>query len=66
MAALLIGNVDSSASDEEIRDLLVRYGDAPAMVLRTLQPRLQDMYWKNRKLNVSVLELRQDGGAPQP
>ena len=29
MAALLIGNVDSSASDDEIRDLLARHGFPP-------------------------------------
>jgi hypothetical protein len=87
MAGLLIGNVDSSASDEELRDLLARhgfppwdaiehmpgdgsrpavlltYGGAPAEALRILQPRLNELFWKNRKLNVSVLELRQDPGA---
>lgn len=88
MAALLIGNVDSSASDEDLRDLLARHGfppweaiehmpgdgsrpavlvrycDAPAEALRLLQPRLNDLFWKNRKINVSVLDLRQEPGAP--
>lgn len=85
MASLLIGNVDSSASDEEIRELvmrygfppfdsiehmpgdgsrpavLLRYGDAPAEALRSLQPRLHELFWKNRKINVSVLDQRYDG-----
>jgi hypothetical protein len=89
MASLLIGNVDSSASDEEIRDLLARYGfppydsiehmpgdgsrpavllryrDAPAEALRSLQPRLQDLFWKNRKIQVSVMDQRYDPGAEQ-
>jgi hypothetical protein len=88
MASLLIGNVDSSASDDEIRDLLarygfppfdaiehmpgdgsrpavlLRYGGAPAEALRSLQPRLQDLFWKNRKIQVSVLDQRHDPGAP--
>jgi hypothetical protein len=87
MANLLIGNVDSSASDDDIRDLLarygfppcdsiehmpgdgsrpavlLRYGDAPAEALRSLQPRLQDLYWKSRKINVSVFEQRHEPGA---
>jgi hypothetical protein len=84
MASLMIGNVDSSASDEEIRELLarygfpacdsiehipgdgsrpavlLRYGGAPAEALRTLQPRLQDLFWKNRKIQVSVIDQRYD------
>ena len=89
MASLLIGNVDSSASDADIRDLLarygfppcdsiehmagdgsrpavlLRYGGAPTEALRTLQPRLQDLFWKNRKIQVSVLDQRYDEGAAQ-
>jgi hypothetical protein len=87
MASLMIGNVDGSASDDEIRDLLarygfppcdsiehipgdgsrpavlLRYGGAPAEALRTLQPRLQDLFWKNRKIQVSVIDQRYDEGA---
>jgi hypothetical protein len=85
----MIGNVDDSASDEDIRDLLARYGfppcdsiehmqgdgsrpavllryaGAPAEALRSLQPRLQDLFWKNRKINVSVIDQRYDEGAGQ-
>ena len=87
MASLLIGNVDDSASDEDLRELLERHGlppwdsiehmpgdgsrpsvllrytGAPAEALRTLQPRLQDLFWKNRKINVSVVDQRYDTGA---
>jgi hypothetical protein len=87
MASLLIGNVDDSASDDEIRELLarygfppcdsiehmegsgsrpavlLRYGEAPAEALRSLQSRIQDLYWKNRKINVSVIDQRHDPGA---
>jgi hypothetical protein len=87
MANLLIGNLDSSASDDDIRDLLARYGfppcdsiehmpgdgsrpavllryaDAPAEALRSLQPRLQDLFWKNRKITVSVFDQRYEPGA---
>jgi hypothetical protein len=89
MASLLIGNVDSSASDDEIRDLLarygfppfdsiehmpgdgsrpavlLRYGGAPAEALRSLQPRVQDLFWKNRKIQVSVIDQRYDEGTGQ-
>jgi hypothetical protein len=89
MASLLIGNVDSSASDADIRDLLarygfppcdsiehmpgdgsrpsvlLRYGGAPAEPLRSLVPRLQDLFWRNRKINVSVIDQRHDPGAAQ-
>lgn len=87
MASLLIGNVDSSASDDDIRELLARYGfppcgsiehmpgdgsrpavllhyeGAPAAALRSLQPRLQDLYWRERKIHVSVFDQRHDPGA---
>lgn len=86
MPALWMGNVDASATDEEIKDFLVRYGfppydaiehvpgdgsrpavmvtfnDAPAQALRTLGTRIQDMYWKSRKINVRVMD-RADGTA---
>ena len=89
MASLLIGNVDSSASDADIFDLLarygfppcdsiehmpgdgsrpsvlLRYGGAPAEALRSLQPRLNDLFWRNRKINVSVIDQRHDPGGPQ-
>lgn len=79
MADLLLGNVDSSASDEDIKTFLVKYGfpeydaiqhipgdgsrpavllsfhNAPATVLRQLQPRLQNLYWKNRRLQAQVM-----------
>jgi hypothetical protein len=82
MAGLWMGNVDSSVSDDDIRELLSRYGfpecdaiehiagngsrpavlltfnDAPAQALRTLQPRIQDLFWKNRKLHVQVMDQR--------
>jgi hypothetical protein len=87
MASLLIGNVGDSVSDDEIRDLLarygfppcdsiehmegsgsrpavlLRYGGAPAEVLRSLQARIQDLYWNERKINVSVIDQRHDPGA---
>lgn len=86
MAGLWLGNVDSSATDEEIRDFLVRYGfppydaiqhipgdgsrpavlvtfkDEPSAALRTLGGRIQDMFWKNRKLQVQVMERAEGGG----
>jgi len=82
MANLLLGNVESSASDEEIKALLVKYGfppfdsiehipgdgsrpsvlltfnDAAPETLRSLQPRIQDMFWHNRRLNVMIMEQR--------
>lgn len=87
MAGLLIGNIDTSATDEDLRDLLARHGfppwdaiehmpgdgsrpavllrydAAPAEALRILQPQLHELFWKNRRINVSVLDLRQDPGA---
>jgi hypothetical protein len=84
MASLLIGNVDDSASDDDIHSLLarygfppcdslvrmpgdgsrpavlLRYGGVPTGVLRDLQPRIQDLYWKRRKIDVSVLDQRYD------
>lgn len=80
MAGLWMGNVDSSVTDDEIRDFLVKYGfppfdaikhiegdgsrpavvltfnDAPATALRTLGTRIQDIFWKNRKLMVQVVD----------
>ncbi|GAB3444226.1 RNA-binding protein [Massilia solisilvae] len=79
MAQLWLGNVDDSATDDDIRDLLVRYGfpafdaiehvpgsgarpavmltfnEAPPQELRTLGDRIQNLFWKNRKINVQVM-----------
>lgn len=80
MAALLIGNVDPEATDDEIKQFLVKYGfpeydgiehmpgdgsrpavllsfaDATSESLRSLQARVQDLFWHNRKINVQVME----------
>jgi len=82
MTDLLLGNVDSSASDDEIKAFLIKYGfppfdaiehlpgdtsrpsvrltfnDAAPETLRSLQARIQDMFWKNRKIHVSVMDQR--------
>jgi hypothetical protein len=82
MAGLWVGNVDSSATDDEIKEFLVRYGfppfdaiqhvagdgsrpaviltfnDAPPQALRNLEGRIQDMFWKNRKIHVHVVDQR--------
>jgi hypothetical protein len=42
--------------------VLLRYGGAPAEALRSLQSRIQDLYWKNRRINVSVIDQRHDPG----
>jgi hypothetical protein len=79
MGELLLGNVDSGASDDEIKALLVKYGfppfdtiervpgdgsrpvvlvsfkDASSDELRILQPRIQNLFWKNRKIRVDVM-----------
>jgi hypothetical protein len=80
MAALMIGNVDPGATDDEIKQFLVKYGfpeydgiehmpgdgsrpavlltfaDATSESLRSLQSRVQDLFWHNRKINVQVME----------
>lgn len=80
MPGLWMANVDSSATDDEIKDFLVRYGfppydaiqhvtgdgsrpavlltfhDASPQALRTLGYRIQDMFWKSRKIQVHVLD----------
>jgi hypothetical protein len=82
MAGLWMGNVDSSVSDDEIREFLARYGfpefdaiqhipgngsrpavlltfnDAPAQALRSLETRIQDVFWNNRKIHVQVMDQR--------
>lgn len=79
MADLLMGNVESGTSDDEIKAFLVKYGfppfdaiqhlpgdgsrpavlltfkDAPPDALRLLVPRIQDLFWHNRKIHVSVM-----------
>lgn len=40
--------------------VLLRYDGAPAEALRILRPKLHELFWKNRKINVSVLDLRED------
>lgn len=82
MSELLLGNVDSTASDDEIKQFLVKYGfpafdaiehmpgdgsrpsvlltfnDVAPEALRTLQPRIQNMFWKNRKISAQVMAER--------
>lgn len=84
MADLWMGNVEDDASDDEIKEFLIRYGfppfDAiqrvegtgsrPAVVLtfngaspdalRSLQPRIHNVFWKNRTLVVQVVPERPD------
>jgi hypothetical protein len=84
MVELLLDNVDSEVSDEEIGEFLTRYGfppfDAiehmpgtgtrPAVLLtfnattpealRTLQPRIQNVYWRNHTINAVVMQRRVD------
>jgi hypothetical protein len=82
MADLLLGNVESGTSDEEIKAFLVKYGfppfdeiehmpgdgsrpavlltfkDAAPETLRSLQPRIQNMFWNNRKISALVMDAR--------
>jgi hypothetical protein len=82
MAELVMGNVESGTSDEDIKAFLVKYGfppfdaiehmpgdgsrpavlltfrDAPQEALRILLPRIQDMFWHNRKIHVHVVNER--------
>jgi hypothetical protein len=79
MAELILENVDSDVSDEEIREFLVRYGfprfdaiehvagdgahpavlltfnDEPSEALHMLQPRIQNLFWKNHRINAMVM-----------
>lgn len=79
MAELLVGNVESGTSDDEIKAFLVKYGfpafdeiervqgdgtrpavlltfkDTPPEALRSLQPRVQNIFWKNHRINVQVM-----------
>jgi hypothetical protein len=38
--------------------VMLSFSGAPPEVLRNLQPRIQNMYWKNRKLQAQVLASR--------
>ena len=82
MAELLLGNVDSGTSDDEIKAFLVKYGfpafdaiehmpgdgsrpavllnfkDVAPETLRSLQPRIQNMFWKNRTISAQVMDER--------
>ncbi|MGF6600796.1 RNA recognition motif-containing protein [Paraburkholderia sp. GAS448] len=84
MANLWIGNIDDGTTDDEIRELLIRYGlppfdtiqriegtgARPAVLLefigvdhhalRSLQPRLHNLFWKNRVLTVQVMPERDE------
>ena len=79
MARLWIGNIEDNTSDEELQELLTKYGfpkfDAiervpgdgsrPAAIftfeaaspegLAQVAPRIQDLFWKHRKLTVQVM-----------
>lgn len=82
MADLLLGNVESETSDDEIKEFLVKYGfppfddiehmpgdgsrpsvlltfkDAAPEALRSLQPRIQGMFWHNRQITAQVMTER--------
>lgn len=79
MADLWIGNLAGGTSDDELKELLTRYGFPPwdkiehipgdgtrpavrlsfdkasPEALRRLQPRIHDLFWKERRLNVQVM-----------
>lgn len=79
MARLWIGNIEDKTTDEELQELLTKYGfpkfDAiervpgdgsrPAAIftfgeaspegLALVAPRIQDLFWKHRKLTVQVM-----------
>lgn len=82
MVELLLGNIESGTSDDEIKEFLVKYGfpvfdgiermpgdgsrpavlltfkEAAPETLRSLQPRIQNMFWKNRKLSAQIMSER--------
>lgn len=84
MAILWVSNVEDDATDDEIKEFLIKYGfppfDAiqrvegtgsrPAVVLtfsgaspdglRSLQPRVHNMFWKNRRIVVQVIPEHSD------
>lgn len=82
MADLLMGNVESGTSDDDIKAFLVKYGfppfdeiehrpgdgsrpavllkfrDAPPEALRSLLPRVQNMFWNKRQIHVHIVNER--------
>jgi hypothetical protein len=84
MAELWIGNIADGTTDEEIGELLVKYGfpaydriqhmpgdgSRPAVLLsfnntepaalRMLLPRVHHLFWKNRTINVLVMQEHSD------
>lgn len=82
MADVLMGNVETGTSDDDIKAFLVKYGfppfdeiehlpgdgsrpavllkfrDAPAEALRSLLPRVQNMFWNNRQIRVHIVNER--------
>jgi hypothetical protein len=84
MAELWMGNVADDATDDEIREFLIRYGfpsfdeiqripgdgsrpavlltfkDTEPHALRTLESRVQHLFWKNRTINVNVVPPREE------
>jgi hypothetical protein len=40
--------------------VLLTFNDAPAQALRNLEMRIQDVFWKNRKIHVQVMDQRTD------
>ncbi|HTI19248.1 MAG TPA: RNA-binding protein [Trinickia sp.] len=83
MADLMLGNVDADASDEDIRELLIKYGfppfdaikrvpgtgsrpavllsfnDVECDALRMLQPRIQNLFWRNRTVSAMIITDRE-------
>ncbi|MFC5607114.1 RNA recognition motif domain-containing protein [Variovorax soli] len=79
MARLWIGNIEDKTTDEELQELLTKYGfpkfdsiervpgdgSRPAAIftfgeaspegLALVAPRIQDLFWKHRKLTVQVM-----------
>ncbi len=79
MARLWIGNIEDNTTDEELQELLTKYGfpkfdsiervpgdgSRPAAIftfgeaspegLALVAPRIQDLFWKHRKLTVQVM-----------
>lgn len=87
MTKLLIDNVATTASDEDVRQLLLRYGfpsydtvehlpgdgsrtsllltfaDTSSAALHSLLPRIQHLFWNDRKLEVEVMDWHVEPGA---
>jgi hypothetical protein len=86
MTKLLIDNVATGTPDEDVRELLLRYGFPPydaiehlpgdgsrttlmltfdgasPATLHNLQPRIKNLFWNNRKLDVEVLDWHSESG----